>query len=150
VAFVLLFGATFVGSVVLDDQDLRPILYAILSLTAIRMVPVAVSPLGSHLTLPTVAFVGWFGPRGLASVVFGILAVDALSQSGAPTDLLAETVTWTVLLSVVAHGLTANPLAARYGRWIKARERVSAGPLPELEQRSDLQPSARASWVRRD
>jgi NhaP-type Na+/H+ or K+/H+ antiporter len=145
----VVFGATFVGSLILDSQDLRPILYAVLSLTVIRMVPVALSLLGSHLAPPTVAFVGWFGPRGLASVVFGILAVDALTESGVVTDLLAKTVTWTVLLSVVAHGLTANPLAARYGRWIEARQRVSPGSLPELEQRPGLQPSQRATWIRR-
>jgi NhaP-type Na+/H+ or K+/H+ antiporter len=145
----LVFGAAFVGPLILDSQDLRPMLYAILSLTVIRMAPVAISLFGSRLTLPTVAFVGWFGPRGLASIVFGILAVDALTQSGGATDLLASTVAWTVLLSVVAHGLTATPLAARYGRWIEERKQATDEPLPELEERSDLQPSARTTWVRR-
>ena len=78
-----IFGATFVGSLIRESGDLRPILYAILSLTVIRMVPVAIALIGSRLALPTVAFIGWFGPRGLASIVFGILAVDALSQAGA-------------------------------------------------------------------
>jgi NhaP-type Na+/H+ or K+/H+ antiporter len=113
------------------------------------MAPVAIALLGSSLALPTVAFVGWFGPRGLASIVFGILAVDALTESGGATDLLATTVAWTVLLSVVAHGLTATPLAARYGRWIEERRQATDEPLPELEERSDLQPSARTTWVRR-
>ena len=75
----VVFGATLVGSLILDTQDLRPILYAVLSLTVIRMAPVAIALLGSRLTLPTVAFIGWFGPRGLASIVFGILALDALT-----------------------------------------------------------------------
>ena len=145
----LVFGAAFVGTLTLDNQDLRPVLYAILSLTVIRMVPVAISLLGSRLALPTVAFVGWFGPRGLASIVFGIVAVDALTQSGAATDLLARTIAWTVLLSVVAHGLTATPLAARYGRWIEARRQAIDEPPPELEEQSDLRPSARTTWVRR-
>jgi NhaP-type Na+/H+ or K+/H+ antiporter len=145
----VIFGASFVGPLFRDVQDLRPILYAILSLTVIRMLPVAVSLLGSRLTLPTVAFVGWFGPRGLASIVFGILAIDALTASGGAIDVVARTVAWTVLLSVIAHGLTANPLAGRYGRWIQARQRATTDPLPELEERSDLHPRTRATWVRR-
>ena len=145
----LVFGGTLVGSLILDAQDLRPIVYAILSLTVIRMVPVAIALVGSRLALPTVAFVGWFGPRGLASIVFGILALDALTESGGATDLLASTVGWTVLLSVVAHGLSAKPLAARYGRWIEMRQQTTAAQLPELEERSELQPSARTTWSRR-
>ena len=144
------FGATFVGSLILNVQDVRPILYAVLSLTVIRMVPVAVSLLGAHLAFPTVAFIGWFGPRGLASIVFGILAFDALTESGGAADTLASTVGWTVFLSVIAHGLTASPLAARYGRWITDRQGSTDEPLPELEERSDVKPSARTTWVRRD
>ena len=145
----LVFGATFVGSLVLDVHDVRPIVYAILSLTVIRMVPVAIALVGSRLSVPTIAFVGWFGPRGLASIVFGILAVDALTESGGATSVLAMTVGWTVLLSVVGHGLTANPLAARYGRWIRARHEASDEALPEFEERHDLRPSARTTWSRR-
>ena len=77
------FGAVFVGSLFRDLNDVRPILYAMLSLTVIRMVPVAIALIGSRLALPTVAFIGWFGPRGLASIVFGILAIDALTEAGA-------------------------------------------------------------------
>ena len=149
IAVWMVFGASFVGSLFRMLQDLRPILYAILSLTVIRMVPVAIALVGSRLALPTVVFVGWFGPRGLASIVFGLLAVDALTQAGGATGALASTVAWTVLLSVVAHGLTAGPLAARYGRWIAARQRTTEEPLPELEERSELQPSARSTWSRR-
>ena len=145
----VIFGATFVGPLFRDVQDVRPILYAILSLTIIRMAPVAVSLVGSGLALPTVAFIGWFGPRGLASIVFGILAIDALTPTGGPIEIVARTVGWTVLLSIVAHGLSASPLAARYGRWIDARQRAAAEPVPELEERSDMKPSARATWVRR-
>lgn len=145
----LAFGATFVSSVLGDTQDLRPILYAILSLSAIRMVPVAIALTGSRLARPTIAFVGWFGPRGLASIVFGILAIDALEPSGVGTKLLAQTVTWTVLLSVVVHGLTASPLAARYGRWIARHQAATDERLPELEGPADHQPSPRTTWVRR-
>ena len=144
-----IFGATFVGSLIRDTGDLRPILYAILSLTVIRVVPVAIALVGSRLALPTIAFIGWFGPRGLASIVFGILAVDALAQAGVPAGPIASTVAWTVLLSVVAHGLTAGALAARYGRWIDQRQQTSAEPLPELEERSEPRPTTRSTWIRR-
>lgn len=110
---------------------------------------VALAMLGTGMRPVTVGFLGWFGPRGLASIVFGILALDALTESGGATDVLARTVGWTVLLSVVAHGLTANPLAARYGRWIEARQRTTDQQMPELEERSELQPSARTTWSRR-
>ena len=145
----LVFGATFVGSLIIGVHDVRPIVYAILSLTVIRMVPVAIASVGLGLDRRTVAFIGWFGPRGLASVIFALLAYDALDASGGPTDVLAMTVGWTVLLSVVAHGLTANPLAARYGRWIRARKEATDEGLPEFEERHELTPSARTTWSRR-
>jgi NhaP-type Na+/H+ or K+/H+ antiporter len=145
----VIFGATFVGALFKDVADFRPILYAILSLTVIRMAPVALSLVGSRMALPTVAFIGWFGPRGLASIVFGILAIDALAATGGPAEIVARTVGWTVLLSIVGHGLTASPLATRYGRWIEAHQRSTADQLPELADRPDLLPSARATWIRR-
>jgi NhaP-type Na+/H+ or K+/H+ antiporter len=143
------FGAAFVGSLLLKLDDLRPILYATLSLTVVRMLPVAVALIGSRLALPTVAFIGWFGPRGLASIVFGILALDALTEAGVAGTTLAATVAWTVLLSVMAHGLTAGPLATRYGRWIDARRETVGFPLPEFEGPSELRPSPRSTWIRR-
>jgi len=92
----------------------RDVVFAILALTAVRMVPVAISLSGSGLGWATVGFVGWFGPRGLASVVFGLIAYDTLAPAEANTVLAVVTVT--VALSVVAHGVTASPLARRYGR----------------------------------
>jgi NhaP-type Na+/H+ or K+/H+ antiporter len=88
------------------------VLYAALSLTVIRMVPVALALAGRRLGPAAVAFVGWFGPRGLASVVFALLALEDLGQ---PAEPAVSVIAFTVLLSVVAHGLTANPLAQRYG-----------------------------------
>jgi NhaP-type Na+/H+ or K+/H+ antiporter len=93
----------------------RTVVFAVLALTVIRFVPVALSLLGSHLGWWSVAFIGWFGPRGLASVVFGVIASDALP--GAEGDTVVATITLTVLLSVVAHGLTAAPFARRYAAW---------------------------------
>jgi sodium/hydrogen antiporter len=88
-------------------------LVAVLVLTVARMLPVAIATLGSGLDRATVAFVGWFGPRGLASVVFGLIAFDSLAQPEAGRVLSVVTVT--VTFSVIAHGFSASPLAARYG-----------------------------------
>ena len=89
-------------------------LYAVLSLTVIRMVPVAVALIGARFGRPAVAFVGWFGPRGLASVVFALLALEALGQHIAGPAVAI--ITFTVLLSVITHGATADPLARWYRR----------------------------------
>jgi NhaP-type Na+/H+ or K+/H+ antiporter len=116
----------------LDGASWRDVVFALLALTVVRMVPVALSLVGAGLDRSTVAFVGWFGPRGLASVVFGLIAVDTLDPKEAKVVLAAVTVT--VALSVLLHGVTASPLAARYGR-VAARlhkerpEHMSAGPI---------------------
>jgi len=89
------------------------VLYAALSLTVIRMLPVAVALAGARLGRPAVLFIGWFGPRGLASVVFGLLALEDLAETSARPALTV--IAFTVLLSILAHGLTAGPLASRYG-----------------------------------
>ena len=102
----------------LEDAGWRDLLFALLALTVLRMVPVAVALVGTGLDRATVAFVGWFGPRGLASVVFGLLAVDALDPSQSKVVLAA--VTLTVALSVLLHGVSASPLAARYGAYASA------------------------------
>ncbi len=92
--------------------------YAVLSLTVVRMVPVALVMGGMVRDLPTKLFVGWFGPRGLASIVFAVLVLDAALPHGRQ---IVSVVTFTILLSILAHGLSASPLARRYGSWIKAR-----------------------------
>jgi len=120
-----IFGALFVGALLTHDLSGQPILYAILSLTVIRMVPVAIALIGTHLRPTTLAFMGWFGPRGLASVVFTLLALEEIDPSGGG-GMLLQTVTWTILLSVVLHGISASPLAARYGASIS-----KAGDIPE-------------------
>ena len=103
----------------LEDTGWRDVLFALLALTVLRMVPVAVALVGTGLDRATIAFVGWFGPRGLASVVFALLAVDALEPSQSKEVLAA--VTLTVALSVLLHGVSASPLAARYGAYAAAR-----------------------------
>jgi NhaP-type Na+/H+ or K+/H+ antiporter len=94
-------------------------LYAVLSLTIIRMIPVALSLIGTRAGWPTIAFTGWFGPRGLASVVFLIVFLDAATPVGSSTTI-ARAATLTVTLSVIVHGLSASPLAAAFGRWAKS------------------------------
>ena len=93
------------------------ILYAILSLTIIRMVPVAISLIGTKLGRDSVLFIGWFGPRGLASIVLALLALEELKVF--PGDTTFITVVFlTVFLSVFAHGLTASPLSKIYAKRI--------------------------------
>lgn len=87
--------------------------YAILSLTVFRMIPVAVSLWGSGLPTRDVLIVGWFGPRGLASVVFALLGVEQLGTDGGAGPAVAA-IAVTVLASVVLHGATAGPVARRY------------------------------------
>ncbi len=125
----IIFGAAFVGPVLRDGIHLRPILYAVISLTIVRMLPVALSLIGTRLRRDTVGFIGWFGPRGLASVVFTLIAFDALGGHTLAREL-AEVTTWTILLSVIAHGLSSGPLAAWYGRRLA---RAPAGT-PELAE----------------
>lgn len=96
-----------------DHADWRVVLYALLLLTAARMIPVALSLLGTRADWATVLFMGWFGPRGLASLVFGLLALDELGPEGASVMVA---ISITVLASVVLHGFTAGPLVRRYRR----------------------------------
>ena len=83
------------------------------------MVPVAISLLGAGLRRDTVAFMGWVGPRGLASVVFTLVAVETLTPRVRRSTPSSKSATWTILLSVIAHGLSAGPLARAYGRRIQ-------------------------------
>ena len=104
-----LFGAALVP-VAVDHLSVEMVLYALLSLTVVRMVPVALATLGSKIDRPSIVFVGWFGPRGLASVVFALLAVEELGEAGSPAvDQAIGAIALTVLASVVLHGVTAGP-----------------------------------------
>jgi NhaP-type Na+/H+ or K+/H+ antiporter len=114
VTFVV-FGAVLLGPA-LGALTWQAAVYAVLSLTLLRMLPVAIAMLGSGALRPTVAFLGWFGPRGAASIVFALLVVE---EGGLPHDeLILTTVFVTVGLSVFAHGITAAPLARRYADWL--------------------------------
>ena len=108
----LAFGAVAVAPV-LEHLTWQLVVYAVLSLTVIRMAPVSLALTGAGLGRPTIAFVGWFGPRGLASVVFALLALEDLGEPA--SSPAAAVITTTVMLSVIAHGVSAAPLARRYG-----------------------------------
>ena len=94
------------------------IVYAVLSLTVIRMIPVAVSLIGTKQSLDSILFIGWFGPRGLASIVLALLAIAELNVFPGDTTFVAV-VFVTVLISVFAHGFSASPLSNLYARRIK-------------------------------
>jgi sodium/hydrogen antiporter len=129
----LLFGAVLLGPT-LGDPDWRVIGYAVLSLTVVRLLPVALAMLGTGMHRVTVGFLGWFGPRGLASIVFVLILVEQTDLPERP--LLLDVVTWTVALSVFAHGISAWPGANRYADWYEARHEhhhvmPESTPVPE-------------------
>jgi len=124
---LLVFGAVLLWPA-LDELSWQIALYAVASLTIVRMLPVAVAMLGTGARHQTVAFLGWFGPRGLASIVFALIVVQEADLPHATTILL--TTYATVGLSVLAHGLTAAPLARRYSSWFSSHP---ADAMPEME-----------------
>jgi NhaP-type Na+/H+ or K+/H+ antiporter len=110
------------------------VVYAVLSLTVVRMLPVAISLLGSGTDRATVLFVGWFGPRGLASIVFALIALEDLHDVAGPIDEVIGAIGLTVLLSVLAHGLSARPLAGRYAANRGADQNESQHPEPAVRR----------------
>ncbi|HEX5859405.1 MAG TPA: cation:proton antiporter, partial [Microbacterium sp.] len=124
----LLFGAILLGPA-LGELTWSLVLYAVLSLTVVRMLPVAIAMIGSHARLPTLNFMGWFGPRGLASIVFAVIVIEESALDNEHLILLA--IYLTVGLSVFAHGLTAAPLASRYANWFEAHPRDKQPPMED-------------------
>jgi sodium/hydrogen antiporter len=135
----LVFGLIVADEHLLDLSDPVVIVYALLALTVVRMVPVALSLAGTGFDRVTVLFLGWFGPRGLASIVFVLLAIDTLDSAGVPSDPLGPVVAWTVVLSVILHGFSATSLARRYGRH-------ADGLPPEAPERAGDGEPRRAAW----
>jgi NhaP-type Na+/H+ or K+/H+ antiporter len=127
----LVFGAVMVPAA-LPHWDGRAVAYAVLSLTVVRMLPVALSLLGAGLRPASLAFLGWFGPRGLASILFALLVLEEGRLESGP--MLVAIATLTVLLSTFAHGISAYPFARAYGRHVMAEpERAEAEHRPALE-----------------
>ncbi len=108
----MLFGAMVIGPA-LNLFNWEVVVYALLSLTVIRVVPIFLSLAGSGESVSSRLFLGWFGPRGLASIVFAIIVINAEVPGG---EFLALVVICTVFLSLIAHGISANPLAKWLGR----------------------------------
>jgi NhaP-type Na+/H+ or K+/H+ antiporter len=118
-----IFGSAVVGQAV-GYFSWLDLLYAVLSLTVIRMLPVFVVLTGLGVSTEGKLFMGWFGPRGLASIVFGVIVLNAHLPNSGP---IAMTVVCTIMLSILAHGITANPWAKAFGE----RQRFSkkGGPV---------------------
>ncbi len=132
----LIFGAVLLGPA-LKHVTWQIALYAVISLTIVRMLPVAIAMIRGGAKWQTVGFLGWFGPRGLASIVFAVIVVQEANLPGAETILRATYLT--IGLSVVAHGLTAAPLARRYASWYEARA-SKRGPVMESVPAQDHRP----------
>ena len=112
-ATFMLFGALMVWPA-LSVVTWPVALCALATLTVGRMIPVAMAMVGTGLRAPTVAFLGWFGPRGLASMLFGLLIV---ADRGGRADELFSIVSVVIVASVVLHGISSAPGAAHYSRW---------------------------------
>ena len=126
------------GGVILDfflgEFTWAMLVYAVLSLTVVRMVPVAVSMIGTPLRLPTLLYIAWFGPRGLASLVFAAIVVQ---DSGiALADPIISVVVLTVTLSVLLHGVSAYPGASAYANWYERQHRDH----DEMVENQDVEP----------
>ena len=110
----LLFGLILVP-ISFPLWDWQSVVYALLSLTVIRMVPVAISLAWTELDRVSITFIGWFGPRGIASVLYLLLMVLALGKEG--NEKIVSIITLTVLLSVFLHGITAVP----FSKWFESK-----------------------------
>lgn len=120
----VIFGAAIVGKT-LVSLSWPVLLYALLSLTVIRMLPVYISLIGSGVSTEGKLFIGWFGPRGLASIVFAVIVLDSNLPENNPIIL---TVTITIILSVILHGNSANVWANAYGK----RRRMAKKKAPKI------------------
>ena len=107
----MIFGSAVVGHAI-GHFNWIILLYAILSLTLIRMLPVFISLAALKVSPEEKLFMGWFGPRGLASIVFAVIVVNANVPNSGP---IAVTVVCTIMLSIIAHGVSANPWAGGLG-----------------------------------
>ncbi len=130
----LVFGASNVAPAV-TTPSLYCVVYAVLSLTVIRMAPISISLIGANLHHRTHLFLGWFGPRGLASILYVLLFVGQIGEAGGETVFVV--VILTVFLSVLAHGLSAQPGATWYSA--HCEEMLSkGGARPEHEPVAEL------------
>ena len=112
------FGAVAFGPSI-EQFSWQVITYAILSLTVVRIAPVLLCVIGIPMQIDSKLFMGWFGPRGLASIVFIVMVIHAQLPGN---DTLVAVVTWTVALSIVSHGISAVPFSTLYGKRVADRD----------------------------
>jgi NhaP-type Na+/H+ or K+/H+ antiporter len=130
------FGAVILGPR-LGEITWQVVLYAVLSLTVVRMLPVAVSLIRSGLSRPSVLYVGWFGPRGLASIVFATIIIEEAALPGTETIVLVMAIT--VGLSLLLHGATAAWFSGLYANWYDGQAE-SHKKMPEAKPAPDFLP----------
>jgi len=109
----LVFGLTFIP-LTIEQWSLKVFLYAFLSLTLFRMLPVFISLVGLGLSNTSKLFIGWFGPRGIASILYVMTVAHSVELSIVDEELFAV-ISVTILLSIILHGLSATPLVKKYG-----------------------------------
>lgn len=136
----LMFGLA-ATPVIISEVGWPELLYAVLSLTVFRMLAVGAALAGSGFRWPTTLFLGWFGPRGLVTVVFVLIALESLEVTDTGRGVIAVAVL-TVMLSAVAHGITAEVVPRWYGDWVER-----AQPLAEVLP-ADA-PRVRSTWLSR-
>ncbi len=124
----------------LDAATWEVVLFGLLSLTVIRMLPVFVAMIGTDLTARSVAFLAWFGPRGLASIILVLVVVDEEPELPG-LDIILAAMTVTVLASIVAHGVTARPFVRAYARHTEGMEADAPEMMDVPEMRTRGQPS---------
>jgi NhaP-type Na+/H+ or K+/H+ antiporter len=127
----LIFGAAIAGPA-LGRIDWRIVLYVLISIFVARPLPAALSLVGARLKLPTVGFMAWFGPRGLASILFGLFILEEADLPHGDEILLV--VTWTVLASVFLHGVTAERMARVYADWFSVHGRKNMEEAVEVDE----------------
>jgi len=136
----LIFGAAILPTA-FGAFDWAMLVYAVLSLTVIRMIPIAISLVGSGVNVTTVVFLGWFGPRGLASILFALFVLEEVPVPGG--EHIAVITVLTVTLSIVLHGLTAAPLSRRYADAVAGMgASEETAPVSEMPMRGRAQPDA--------
>ena len=136
----LLYGAVMILPS-LSQATWQMWLYAIGSLTLTRLLGVALSTIGSKLQPLSVLFIGWFGPRGIASIIYGLVIVE--EENLPSSDLIFTTMIITVLISVFAHGLTAYPGANWYANRMDD-EQDTQGQMPENQPVPEI--AVRLPW----
>ena len=110
----LIFGLVFVPDMV-EYLNFNVIIYALISLTLIRMIPIVIGMGRLNVDMPTRFFISWFGPRGIASILYIIVAVHKLGSIQGHEEIFA-TASLTILLSIILHGISAQPLAKIFAK----------------------------------